>query len=316
MYPKRLLLTEARRMGVPVLALDVNASTDVYRVERVRAPATPIAPSRPGDLGIRLSLSDVHGISDSELARIVVGRPYESITDFWQRATPSRRLIERLAQVGALDSLAGPGRTRGDVLARVRSLTQRTARPRASDVQNQLDFSVDDSAEVPTGTPDVSLRDRVGDELDILSMEVSEHVIESYRPMLDDLGVVRAADLRDHWNGTTVLVAGIRIATQTPPMRSGKRVVFISVDDGTGCADATFFEEAQARSGPLLFGTKLLLIQGRTRRTGERGISLEAEAAWDLKAMWRDWQAGRAAAGAAGAAPEGHELPDLSDASA
>jgi error-prone DNA polymerase len=316
MYPKRLLLSEARRMGVPVLPLDVNASTDVYRVERVRAPATPIAPSRPGDLGIRLSLSDVHGISDSELARIVVGRPYESITDFWQRATPSRRLIERLAQVGALDSLAGPGRTRGDVLARVRSLTQRTARPRASDVQNQLDFTVDDSAEVPTGTPDVSLRDRVGDELDILSMEVSQHVVESYRPMLDDLGVTRAADLRDHWNGTTVLVAGIRIATQTPPMRSGKRVVFISLDDGTGCADATFFEEAQARSGPLLFGTKLLLIQGRTRRTGERGISLEAEAAWDLKAMWRDWQAGRARAGAGGGDGETHELPDLSDASA
>jgi error-prone DNA polymerase len=108
--------------------------------------------------------------------------------------------------------------------------------------------------------------------------------------MLDDLGVTRAADLRDHWNGTVVLVAGIRIATQTPPMRSGKRVVFVSVDDGTGCADATFFDEAQERAGQDLFGTKLLLIRGRTRRTGERGISLEAEDAWDLKALWRDWR--------------------------
>ncbi|WP_396598875.1 DNA polymerase III subunit alpha [Frigoribacterium sp. R86507] len=294
MYPKRLLLTEARRMGVPVLPLDVNASTDVYRVERLRPPATPIAPTRVGDLGLRLSLADVHGISDAELARVVVNRPYDSITDFWQRATPSRSLFERLAQVGALDSVAGPGRTRGDVLARVRALTGRSSRPKATDVENQLDFSIDDSDTVPTGTPDVDARQRVADELDILSMEVSEHVIESYRPMLDDLGVVRAADLRDHWNGTTVLVAGIRIATQTPPMRSGKRVVFISLDDGSGCSDSTFFEEAQARAGSLLFGTQLMVIQGRTRRTGERGISLEAENAWDLKAMWRDWNATRA----------------------
>ncbi|AMM21109.1 DNA polymerase III subunit alpha [Frondihabitans sp. PAMC 28766] len=300
MYPKRLLLTEARRMGIPVLPLDVNASDEVFHVERVRPPRTPIARSYPGDLGIRLSLIDVQGISENELTRVIENRPYTSIADFYQRATPSRRLLLRLAQVGALDSVAGPGRTRGDVVARVRQLIGRTTRPKTEDADNQLDFDVDESASVPVGTPDVSTRERVSDELDILSMEVSEHVVESYRPMLDALGVTRAADLRDHWNGTRVLVAGIRIATQTPPMKSGKRVVFISLDDGSGCSDSTFFEEAQQRAGSLLFGTKLMLIQGRTRRTGERGISLEAENAWDLKTLWRDWKAGRLETGALG----------------
>jgi error-prone DNA polymerase len=300
MYPRRLMLTEAKRMGIPVLPLDVNLSSDVYRVERVRPPRTPVARTNPGELGIRLSLADVQGISEHELTRILENRPYTSIADFYQRATPSRRLFERLGQVGALDSLGGEGRTRGDVLARIRQLTGRATRPKPSDAVNQLDFDVDESSSVPVGTPDVSPRERVSDELDILSMEVSEHVIESYRPMLDDLGVTRAADLLNHWNGTTVLVAGIRIATQTPPMKSGRRVVFISLDDGTGCSDSTFFDEAQQRAGSLLFGTKLMLIQGRTRRTGERGISLEADNAWDLKQLWRDWQAQRAS-GAAGA---------------
>ncbi|ARC57138.1 DNA polymerase III subunit alpha [Frondihabitans sp. 762G35] len=299
MYPKRLLLTEAKRMGVPVLPLDVNHSDAVYHVERVRPPRSPVARTHPGELGIRLSLVDVQGITEAEIARILDNRPFTSIADFYQRATPSRRLFERLAQVGALDGLGGEGRTRGDVLVRVRQLIGRSTRPVPGDAANQLDFDVDESNEVPVGTPDVSSRQRVSDELDILSMEVSDHVIESYRPMLDDLGVTRAADLLGLWNGTTVLVAGIRIATQTPPMRSGKRVVFISLDDGSGCSDSTFFEEAQERAGSLLFGTRLLLIQGRTRRTGERGISLEAENAWDLKAMWRDWQRTRAAAGAA-----------------
>jgi error-prone DNA polymerase len=65
-------------------------------------------------------------------------------------------------------------------------------------------------------------------------------------------------------------------------MRGGRRVVFISVDDGTGCVDSVFFHEAQEQAGSLLFGTRLLLIRGTTRRTGPRGISISASMAWDL----------------------------------
>ena len=59
-------------------------------------------------------------------------------------------------------------------------------------------------------------------------------------------------------------------------------MVFISIDDGTGCVDSVFFHEAQELAGPLLFGTRLLLIRGNTRRTGPRGISISATMAWDL----------------------------------
>jgi error-prone DNA polymerase len=108
--------------------------------------------------------------------------------------------------------------------------------------------------------------------------------------MLDDLGVVRASELVGLRSNTEVLVAGVRVATQTPPMRSGKRVVFISLDDGTGCADATFFDEAQRRCSSLLFQNRLLLISGKTRRTGVRGVSVLAENAWDLRQLWLEWE--------------------------
>jgi error-prone DNA polymerase len=178
------------------------------------------------------------------------------------------------------------------VMARVRELIAIKKRPRisAADASQPMLFT-DDGEFIPTGNPEQSMVERVSAELDILQMEVSEHVLEGYRPMLDELGVTPANELLGLWNGSTVLVAGIRIATQTPPMKSGKRVVFISLDDGTGCSDSTFFEEAQNRAGPLLFGTKLMIIQGKTRRTGERGVSLEAINAWDLKALWANWQA-------------------------
>src|SRR3978361_1926114 len=35
MYPKRLILDDARQFGIAVLGLDVNQSDSVYRVERI-----------------------------------------------------------------------------------------------------------------------------------------------------------------------------------------------------------------------------------------------------------------------------------------
>ena len=108
--------------------------------------------------------------------------------------------------------------------------------------------------------------------------------------MLDEMGVVRASELISLRSNTEVLIAGVRVATQSPPMRSGKRVVFISLDDGSGCADATFFDEAQRRASQVLFQNRLLLISGKTRRTGVRGVSVLAENAWDLRQLWSQWQ--------------------------
>ena len=79
-------------------------------------------------------------------------------------------------------------------------------------------------------------------------------------------------------------MAGVRVATQTPPLRSGQRVVFLSLDDGTDCA---FFPDSQDAAGPLLFGARPMVVRGHTRRTGQRGLSIQADQAWDLKALWR-----------------------------
>ncbi|HEY0403639.1 MAG TPA: DNA polymerase III subunit alpha [Blastococcus sp.] len=85
MYPKRLILDDARQFGISVLPLDVNISDDTYRIERLATfdeppPAILGAPPEPGwktagqRYGIRLSLADVKGINDAEIARIIAGR--------------------------------------------------------------------------------------------------------------------------------------------------------------------------------------------------------------------------------------------------
>ncbi len=282
MYPRRLLMAEARRLGVLVLPLDVNRSTAEYRVE-------PVESGSPGEskIAIRMSLAEVQGASEAEVQRIIAEQPFDSLVDFYRRSKPSRRTLERLALVGALDSLAGGANTRGDVVARVRQLNSLKNRPAHDPNQLMLDFEFLET--LPSGNPDMSAEQRVAAEMKILQMDVTEHLLEKFRPMLDDMGVVCASELVGLRSKTEVLVAGVRIATQTPPMKSGKRVVFVSLDDGTGCSDSTFFDEAQKRCSHILFNTRLLIIAGKTRRTGVNGVSLMAENAWDLQELWQQW---------------------------
>ena len=159
-----------------------------------------------------------------------------------------------------------------------------------------------------SGLPEMDSGERVRAELEVLGLDVSMHVMDFYRPMLAELGAVRAVELVGCRSKEQVLVAGMKVATQTPPVRSGRRVVFLTVDDGSGPADATFFEDAQDPYADTVFHNWLLLVRGQVRRTGRRGVSIRATGAWDLHQIHRVWRrAGRRrgdrAARAAGRVP-------------
>ena len=53
MYPKRLILDDARQFGIAVLSLDVNPSDASYRVERRRRPPDEPPPAHPRSAGPR-----------------------------------------------------------------------------------------------------------------------------------------------------------------------------------------------------------------------------------------------------------------------
>ncbi len=382
MYPKRLILDDARQFGIAVLGLDVNASAAGYTVEKVgvfdepppailhQAPGSEQAPPRPRppDLrlpdgrghGIRIGLDDVKGISAGEVARVVAGRPYASLSDFWHRACVSRPVAERLVVAGAFDSLYGLGSTLGgwgmksrrgqvtrrDLLLQVAELdrwsrgaasTQRTvsrgrraiapaalparglpaqgellalddvrgrqarqsqaaAVPEPVDVQLTLDLGDAPEQTASSGLPEMTRTERVRAELDVLGLDVSAHVMDAYAGFLAELGTTQARDLLGCRSRQEVLVAGVKVATQTPPIRSGRRVIFVTLDDATGPLDATFFEDAQVGYATTVFHSWLLVVRGVVRRTGPRGVSMQALGCWELPALHAAWLAGGMAA--------------------
>ncbi|MGJ7880093.1 DNA polymerase III subunit alpha [Streptomyces rochei] len=268
MYPKRLLLADARRRGVPILPLDVNKSGVAHRIELV-------SESRGAKVwGLRLALSDVHGISEAEAERIAEGQPYASLLDFWERARPSRPLAGRLAQVGALDAF---GANRRDLQLHLTEL-HRGARGGRGD---QLPLS-GGRRTASAGLPDLTSAEKLSAELGVLSMDASRNLMDDHRTFLRELGVVSAKRLREARHGETVLVAGAKAATQTPPIRSGRRVIFSTLDDGSGLVDLAFFDDSHDACAHTVFHSWLLLVRGVVQRRGPRSLSVVGSAAWNL----------------------------------
>jgi error-prone DNA polymerase len=158
----------------------------------------------------------------------------------------------------------------------------------------QLALDLDDAPAITeaSGLPEMSAAERVRAELEILGLDVSSHVVDFYGPMLTSLGATWSRDLLNRRSRSELLVAGVKVATQTPPIRSGRRVVFLTLDDGTGPVDATFFEDAQGPYAATLFHSWLLLVRGELRRTGPKGVSLRATGCWELPMLYDVWRGG------------------------
>ena len=131
-------------------------------------------------------------------------------------------------------------------------------------------------------------------ELKVLGLDVSRHVVSFYEPLLDALGVVRAADLFDQPTQRLVRVAGVKVAVQSPAQRSGNRVLFLSLDDRTGSTQVTYFSSTLEDCAWTVMHAWLLVAEGRVSRrgTGRRGVTVTGTRAWDLSRLWRAWQEG------------------------
>ena len=152
--------------------------------------------------------------------------------------------------------------------------------------------------------PEYSDAERVRAEIEVLGLDASRHLVSFFEPLLADLGVVRARDLWRQRADQVVMIAGVKVASQTPAVRSGQRIIFLTLDDATGPVDVTIFEKVQPKVARTVFHCYLLAVRGRLRRTGKKGVSIIAEDVWDLALLHRargQGELARALAGEPGA---------------
>ncbi|CAN5685622.1 DNA polymerase III subunit alpha [soil metagenome] len=310
MYPRRLIVADARTLGIPILPVDVNRSGATYRVEN--------AGGRPG---IRLALSEVKDISQAEIRSIERARSdgsFTSLEDLWRRTELSRPVLEHLVHLGAVDGIAGE-RARRELLWRVIELhdaprlgTRGPSSSTSQVVPRQLSLTLDEPVtETLSGLPPYSDLEEVEAELEITGIDARRHLMELYTPLVAELVCTPAAGLLGVRNDSEVWVAGVKVSTQTPAIRSGKRIIFLTLDDPTGPMDVTVFEGVQPRVARTVFHSWLLVVRGAVRKRGGAsrtqvtdpgnvGVTVVAREVFDLAELSADRRAGHSLAAALG----------------
>ncbi len=254
-YPPRVLLADAKRLGVKILPLDINRSYDRYTVENG---------------AIRVSLWQLKGMSEEAQASILRERAkseFVSLRDFVMRTTAGENIVENLVKAGAFDEFGD----RKDLLLQVPGLVNiRRQKYEGNGVLFGDLYAVNNHAN--------DFRDdrqgRMVQERELLGLDLTAHPFELCSPGAD---FVRMKDLHSLAAGTTVKLAGSVIRYQTPPTRNGKRVVYIIMEDGTGIADVTVFSDVQEKCGKVLFREGWLAVKGKIQRRGPKALSVIAD---------------------------------------
>jgi error-prone DNA polymerase len=290
-YPVEVLVNDAKRHGVAILPVDVNASsyrttTEWVGPEGAIAPiesAACIVPSQAArerwaaesatGWAVRLGLRLVKGIGEEHEARLdteLARGPYTSLADVVERTGLGEEVIERLIRAGALDSLGQPrrallwqlrevaGASRGRVDGRTLRSVDRVAK-RAAGRPMDLRLPATDAPALPALTES----ERLGDAYAVVGLDGRRQVVDLFRPALDRLGAVPNGDLAERRPGP-VRLGGLVVTRQHPMTARG--TVFLALEDETGMVNVTLWPTAWERLRGIVRRHALLLVDGTLQR--------------------------------------------------
>ena len=121
-------------------------------------------------------------------------------------------------------------------------------------------------------------------EYDLLGINSGGHFMQFFREGLADRGYHTTKEVRSARPGTRVKIAGFPVRPHRPPTKSGKTIVFLSLEDEFGLADITVFEHIYQRFGKFIFSDPAppLVIWGKVERRG-LGAAVIAEKITEFK---------------------------------
>jgi len=267
-YAPSQLVRDAREHGVPVLPPDINLSGhDAVLEAPPQSGAPPLHPrhaDQAGDIlsrhAVRLGLRQVKGIGEKEAALLMAarGQGYASVRDLWRRSGLSRGAIERLADADAFRSI---GLDRREALWQVRALD--AAAP-ADALPLFAGFgSVDPQDEPETILPVMPEGEHVIQDYRHLSLSLKGHPVAFVRRELARLGVIACRDLEAVGNGARASVAGLVVVRQRPG--SAKGVVFMTIEDETGIANAIVWPKMMEKYRAIILGARFVRLFGHVQ---------------------------------------------------
>jgi error-prone DNA polymerase len=243
-YSPSQLVQDARRHGVEVRPVDVVLSGWESTLEG------------EGLAAVRLGLQQVRNFDAAAGARILAVRedaPFADLADLARRAQLARADLDALAAAGALGQLAGHRRQAAWAAAAVplqRDLFSGIALREAA-----VDFAAPREGE------------NIVADYRSLGLTLERHPLALLRSTLAAKRYLSATALRERGNDALVRCAGIVTCRQRPGTAGG--VIFVTLEDETGCANVVVFKDVSARQRRILLGSRLLGVAGILQREGQ-----------------------------------------------
>jgi error-prone DNA polymerase len=244
-YAPHSLISDARRHGVTVLGVDVNASDALATLDGS-------ASQGGGEPSIRLGISSVRNLGPDAASRVAAGRPYRDLTDFAARTQLKAAALEALATAGAFGCFG---------------LSRRAALWAAGAAANVRD---DQLPGTTAGLTAPSLPDMTPVEETLADLWATgtygTHPVAHIRSALRDRGVLSASEVRAAADGSAGAVAGLVTHRQRPPTAGG--VVFMTLEDETGMVNVVCPPQVWELHKRMATVAPALIIGGRIERSG------------------------------------------------
>jgi error-prone DNA polymerase len=211
----------------------------------------------PAPPALRVGLHQIKGLPRAVGEAIVSARaagPFQGLGDLARRAGLSRAWLTRLAEAGALGSLAPDRRD-----AVWKSLAV---------VTGPGDLFAGSAPEEPVAAlPPASAAEEVAADFAATGMSPRGHPMAVLRPALASGPVRTARELDRLPDRAAVEVAGLVIVRQRPETARG--IVFVSLEDETGIANLVVMPDVYERFRPVVRGAPYLVARGKVERTGK-----------------------------------------------
>jgi error-prone DNA polymerase len=260
-YAPNSLAAEARRRGVQILPVDINESVGP-------CTATPET--------IRLGFCLVCGLSQDDITAILnarAHRPFESLLDFCVRVTLRIDCIEALVLCGAFDELH-PHR-RG-ILWRLSETVPLAGHIRAQAQHHHLEFGMLEDTPVAWEVAPFSEFEAMTWSWRISGVTPHCHAITHVREYLHGMEImtVQEAALQPH--GARVTIAGLNIRPHRPGTRSGRPVLFSTIEDETEFLGVVAFDPVIDQVTSVFLLSVAVIVRGTIeRRRGGPSLIVE-----------------------------------------
>lgn len=235
-YSPATLVQDGRRHGLRTLPVCVNRSDWRCTVEDDRV--------------MLIGLGQIKGLTEERTVRMLAARrerPFASLEDFLRRTDFSAQERRVLAVTGALNSLTAHRRA---------ALWQVEA---AWSAEESLFQAADLAAAGDSPLPAMTLQERVHEDFQSLGLTAGVHPMRLIREQLPEIW--RAGDLPLGRDGERVTIGGMVICRQRPGTAKG--VVFVSLEDETGVANAIVYAGIYERHRMMINEESSLRITGR-----------------------------------------------------